>query len=141
MDMWLWWLIVIILLAVIEAVTINLVSIWFIASGFVSLILSFFIDSFYLQFAIFVSLGLILMLLTRPFLVKRLVRKTEKTNLDRVIGMKGVVTEEITRFKIGEAKVDGKKWSAISDEKISIGDLVVVTDIDGVKLKVRKDVL
>lgn len=136
--MWIAWLIVIILLTILEVITVNLVSIWFIASAIVSLILSFIIDSFYVEFCVFVCLGLILMLLTRPYLVKKLSKKKVPTNLDRVIGMVGIVTEEITRFKIGEVRVDGKKWSAISDEKIKVGEKVTIEGIDGVKLIVRK---
>ena len=52
--------------------------------------------------------------------------------------MDGIVTGEITRFKIGEVKVDGKRWSAISDEKIKEGEHVVIEAIDGVKLVVKK---
>ena len=70
--MWVMWLIIIILLTILEVVTINLVSVWFIVSGIVSLFLSFIVDSFYIQFGVFVGLGLILMLLTRPYLVKKL---------------------------------------------------------------------
>lgn len=136
--MWIAWLIVIILLTILEVITVNLVSIWFIASAIVSLILSFIIDSFYVEFCVFVCLGLILMLLTRPYLVKKLSKKKVPTNLDRVIGMVGIVTEEITRFKIGEVRVDGKKWSAISDEKIKVDEKVTIEGIDGVKLIVRK---
>ncbi|MCM1053014.1 MAG: NfeD family protein [Ruminococcus sp.] len=138
MDMWILWLVIVILLAFLEAITINLVSVWFIASGLVSLFLSFVIDEFYIQFAVFVVLGLILMLITRPVLVKKFGKKDVKTNLDRVIGMEGVVTEEITKLKIGEVKVDGKKWSATSDKKIEVGTTVIVESIDGVKLVVRK---
>ena len=65
--MWLMWLLVIILLTALEVVTINLVSIWFIISAIVSLFLSFAVDSFYIQFGVFVGLGIILMLLTRPY--------------------------------------------------------------------------
>ena len=137
--MWMMWLIIIVLLAILEVITINLVSVWFIISGIVSLFLSFVIDSFYVEFAVFVCLGLVLMLLTRPYLVKKLSKKKVSTNLDRVIGMEGIVTEEITKFKIGEVKVDGKKWSAISNEKIEVGKEVIVEDIDGVKLIVRKE--
>ena len=61
------------LLAILEVVTINLVSIWFIISAIVSLFLSFAIDSFYIQFAVFVGLGIILLLLTRPYLVKKVI--------------------------------------------------------------------
>ena len=136
--MWVTWLIIVILLTILEVITINLVSVWFIVSGIVSLFLSFVIDSFYVQFMVFVCLGLVLMLLTRPYLVKKLSKKKVSTNLDRVIGMEGIVTEEITKFKIGEVKVDGKKWSAISDEKINVGEEVTVDSIDGVKLIVRK---
>ncbi len=137
--MWITWLIIIILLTILEVVTINLVSVWFIVSGIVSLFLSFVIDSFYIQFSIFVCLGLVLMLLTRPYLVKKLAKKKVSTNLDRVIGMEGVVTEEITKFKIGEVKVDGKKWSAMANEKIKVGEEVIIDKIDGVKLIVRKE--
>ena len=136
--MWITWLIIVILLTILEVITINLVSVWFIISGIVSLFLSFVIDSFYIQFMVFVCLGLVLMLLTRPYLVKKLSKKKVSTNLDRVIGMEGIVTEEITKFKIGEVKVDGKKWSAIANEKIKVGEEVIVDSIDGVKLIVRK---
>ena len=136
--MWLIWLVIVILLTILEVVTINLVSVWFVISGIVSLFSSFILDSFYIQFSIFVCLGLILMLLTRPYLVKKLSKPKVATNLDRVIGMEGIVTEEITKFKIGEVRVDGKKWSAISNEKIKVGEPVIIEDIEGVKLIVRK---
>ena len=136
--MWILWLVVIVLLVFLEVSTINIVCVWFILSGLVSLILSFFIESFYILFAVFVLLGLVLMVLTRPILVKKLARKNVKTNSDRVLGMEGVVTEEINKLKIGEVKVDGKRWSAISDEKIEVGTTIIVESIDGVKLVVRK---
>ena len=136
--MWILWLIVIVLLVFLEVSTINLVCVWFILSGLVSLILSFFIESFYILFAVFVLLGLVLMILTRPILIKKFKRKNVKTNSDRVLGMEGVVTEEINKLKIGEVKVDGKRWSAISDEKIEVGTTIIVESIDGVKLVVRK---
>ena len=136
--MWLLWLCVVILLTILEVITINLVSVWFIASSLVSLFLSFVVDSFYIQFAVFVILGIILMIITRPFLMKKLKRKNVKTNFDRVIGMEGVVTEEISKLKVGEVKVDGKKWSAISDEAIEVNSHVIVEAIEGVKLVVSK---
>lgn len=138
MDMWILWLVVIVLLVFLEVSTVNLVCVWFILSGLVSLILSFFIDSFYIEFAVFVVLGLILMILTRPILIKKFAHKNVKTNSDRVLGMEGVVTEEITKLKVGEVKVDGKRWSAVSDEKIEVGTTIIVESIDGVKLVVRK---
>lgn len=138
MDLWIVWLILIIVLSFFEAATINLVSIWFIVSGFISLILSFFDIPFWIQFAVFVIVGILLMLITKPF-IKRVIKPHDiKTNFDRVIGMTGVVTEEISKNKVGEVKVDGKTWSAVSQRKISIGEEVIIDEIDGVKLKVHK---
>ena len=133
MEAWIYWLIIILILSFIEVITINLVTIWFVASA------ALFIDSFYVQFLIFGIAGLIIMLLTRPILKKLLIKDKEKTNLDRVVGMYGVCTEEISnKNDIGEVKVDGKKWSAMSSSKIKVGDSIIVTAIDGVKLKVKK---
>ena len=136
---WIYWLIIIIILTIVEASTVNLVSIWFIASAIVSLVLSFIYDSLFLEIGTFVILGIILMILTKPFLDKCIKSKSVKTNLDRVVGMHGICTEEIKKNVVGEVKVDGKRWSAISTEKINVNDEVLIEAIDGVKLKVRKE--
>ena len=133
------WLGLVVTLTLIEVLTTNLVTIWYIASALVSLILSLFIDSYLIQFAVFVILGTILLFTTRDYLVNVLVKKKEKTNLDRVIGMTGIVTEEITKKKSGEVKVDGKRWTAIADKKIKVDSTVKVLEIDGVKLKVEEE--
>lgn len=138
MDAWVYWLLIVLILSFIEVITINLVTIWFVLGGLIALGLSFVIDSFYIQFMIFGISGLVIMLFTRPLLNKLLKKEKEATNLDRVIGMTGVVTEEISKNKVGEVKVDGKKWSATSSVKILEGEEVEIVAIDGVKLKVKK---
>ena len=102
------------------------------------LVLSLFIDSYLIQFSVFVILGTILLFTTRKYLVNLLGSKNIKTNLDRVIGMTGIVTEEITKTKAGEVKVDGKKWTAVADKKIKVDSTVKVLEIDSVKLKVEE---
>ncbi len=130
------WLILVIILGLIEAVTVNLVSIWFVLSGIITLILSLFIDNFVIQFGVFVILGVIFMILIRKYLASKIVTK-EKTNLDRIIGMKGVVTEDIDGLN-GEVKVDGKKWSAYSKETLEKGQIVKILKIKGVKVEVKR---
>lgn len=132
------WLTVVIVLSVVECMTIDLVTIWYIASGLCTIVLSLFIDNFVIQFAFFTILGTILLITTKSFLKDVLKSKDIKTNFDRVIGMKGIVTEEINENSIGEVKVDGKRWSAISDKKIDLNKEVIILDIDGVKLKVEE---
>jgi membrane protein implicated in regulation of membrane protease activity len=137
--MWIW-LGLIITLTLIELLTANLVTVWYIASAILALILSIFIDNYLIQFSVFVIVGTILLFTTRDYLMKLLVKKKEKTNLDRVVGMTGVVTEEISKNKPGEVKVDGKKWTAISDKKIKVDSIVKILEIDGVKLKVEEEI-
>lgn len=132
------WLGIIIALTLIEIATVNLVTIWFIASATVSLILSLFIDNYFIQFLVFVVLGVILLFTTRDYLLKLLGNKETKTNLDRVVGMTAIVTEEIKKNVPGEVKVDGKRWTAIANKKIKINSIVKVLEIDGVKLKVEE---
>lgn len=132
------WLFIVLLLSFVEFITVNLVTIWFVVSGIVSLVLSFFVDNFMIQFSVFVILGIILLLTTRSWLNKIIKLKKESTNLDRVIGMQGIVTEEITKTNPGEVKVDGKKWMAIANEKIKVNSIVKILEIDSVKLKVEK---
>ena len=133
------WLFVVILLGAIEVITADLITIWFIASAILALITSIFIDSFVIQFAVFVILGVLFMLIKKPFMKKTHIRSDVKTNIDRIIGMNGIVTEEISKNKIGEVKVDGKKWSATSDKKIKVGSTVKVLSIEGVKLRVIEE--
>ena len=138
MSYWVMWLVVVVLLAIIEASTVNLVSIWFVISGLVALIVSLFTEAFYIQFGVFVLLGIILLVITKPAMNKMLKEKETKLNLERIIGMEGIVTEKIEKNKIGEVKVDGKLWSAISDVKIPVKSVVKAISMEGVKLVVEK---
>lgn len=79
------------------------------------------------------------MVITRPMLLKTFGKRNTKTNTDRIIGMIGIVTEDIKKNHVGEVKVDGKKWSAISDTPIKKDDTVIIEEIVGVKLRVRKE--
>jgi len=133
------WLVTAIVLAIIEAATINLVTIWFIASALVALLLAYLGVSTPVQIAVFVLLGVILLVLTKKPLEKLLKKTKQKTNADRVLDMTGIVTEDIEEDKPGEVKVDGKKWTAISKENIKEGSKVKILKIDGVKLIVEEE--
>lgn len=135
---WIFWLALVIVLSIIEIATVNLLTIWFVISGIVALILSFFIKDVAIVSTVFALLGIILLFTTRPIFSKLLKPKNEKTNFDRIIGKVGIVTEEIKRNQIGEVKIDGKKWSAISNKKIEVGKEVIIEAIEGVKLVVKE---
>ncbi|MDE5830698.1 MAG: NfeD family protein [Clostridia bacterium] len=132
------WLIIVLALAFIEIITVNLVTIWFVASGLVALVATYFDVSPLIQVAIFVLLGTLLLITTKKPLEKLLNKSKQKTNLDRVVGMEGIVTEEITKTNPGEVKVDGKKWTAIANKSIKENSTVKILKIEGVKLIVEE---
>ena len=133
------WLVITIVLAIIEAATVNLVTIWFIASALVSLLLAFLDVPIIVQVAVFVLLGSVLLVLTRKPLERLLKKTKQKTNSDRVLDMTGIVTEEISEDNPGEVKVDGKRWTAISTQNIKEGSKVKILKIEGVKLIVEEE--
>ncbi len=132
------WLVIVILLTIIEIMTTNLVTVWFVASALLALVSTFFIDNFVVQFAIFVIFGIIFLITTRPFLLNLMHKNIEKTNIDRIVGMKGRVILSIPKDDVGEVKVDGKIWFAIADEPIALDAIVEILEIIGTKLKVKE---
>ncbi len=135
--MFYYWLFTIVLLAIIELATINLTTIWFVASGILALIVSFFTNNALIQMGVFVVGGVILLATTRSTLIKFLNNRKTKTNLDRIIGMQGMVISNIKKGGYGEVKVDGKIWTAYADTKIVKNSKVIVLEINSTKLKVK----
>ena len=131
------WLTIVVLLTIVEAMTVNLTTIWFVVSGLVAIGLSFVTDIFLIQFGVFVCLGIVLLIVTKPFVKKFLESRDAKTNFDRIIGMNGIVVKDISDVNNGEVKVDGKIWTAYSDDSLKVNDKVKVLEISGSKIKVR----
>lgn len=135
------WLALLIVFVVAEAVTTTLVSIWFAAGALVALILSGFNVSVWIQVGAFVAVSLILLLATRPFAKKFLEPRITKTNFDRIIGEVCLVEEEINNLnETGAVKVKGTTWTARScdDKIIPVGTTVEIIRIEGVKVFVSE---
>lgn len=134
------WFIAFLILLGVEIITIGLVSIWFAIGALAALIISFFVDSIIVQLLVFISISIIALIITKPFIKKFKVQKIIPTNSDMVIGKTGDVTKKIEDNHYGEVKVYGNTWTAYSDEEIDVGSRVKVLKIDGVKLFVQKEV-
>lgn len=137
MNLTLTWLIIFIFLIFVEIATVNLVSIWFAIGAMASCILSIYVDNLIIQLGCFVITSTICLILTKSIISKIKSHKIIPTNLDRVIGDIGIVTEDIDEFNNGEVKVDGKTWTATSKENLKVGTKVKIVSINGVKLNVK----
>jgi len=135
------WLIAVIGFTVLEASTVQFVSLWFAGGALVSLIMFVLGASLSWQIIGFAVSSLLLLILTRPF-VRKMTKNTEnKTNSDALIGRKTVIIKETDSFGDGgEAKIDGKIWTVKSSDGAVLmpEEIVVIEKIEGVKLIVRK---
>lgn len=134
------WILISIALGAIEAITVDLVCIWFSIGALFAALLSYFKVSLFIQILVFVCLSLVLVCITRPFTKKLLRGHIEKTNSDRFIGEFAKVTKTIAMLSPGEIKIHGQYWTAISKDNTTIEQdaVVEIIAIDGNKLIVEK---
>lgn len=139
-ESFLFWIAIISISLFAEVLTAQLVSIWFVVGGIIALIVSLFTYSFALQIIIFFIVSLFMMILIRPLIKNIMNFKTQRTNLDRLIGKTAVVTKNIDN-ELGEGmvNVEGMTWSARSRDGnlIPKGETVEIDYISGVKLIVH----
>ena len=141
MKMMIIWLVLALAFGVFEAVTVQLVSIWFAAGAVAALGAYFFGASELVQLIVFVAVSAGTLILTRPFVKKYSKPGIKPTNADMMIGQSAVVTEKINNvFSSGAVKIKGIEWTARSqnDEEIPQGEIVTVEAIEGVKLIVSR---
>ena len=128
------WLGIVILLIIVELLTTELTTVWFVISGFISLLLIFITDNFLIQFITFVVLGVILLI----SLKERLKNYLQDKRNDNLLNMKGEVVEEILKRKPGCVKIGRKKYTATSTKKIKVGSTIEIESIDGATLVVKE---
>lgn len=134
------WLGLIVLAVVLEAITTQLVTIWFVFGAIAGLIAEGCGASIGMQILIAAVVTLIALLSTRPLAMRYLTKKRVETNAGRYVGQVGIVTEPIDNLSnVGQVKVMGSVWTARSENgELLPADLMVrVLRIEGVKIIVQ----
>ncbi len=138
--MMIFWIVLLVVLIIVEAVTAQLVTIWFAAGAAAALVAELCGLQQWLQWVIFIAVSAVALVATRP-LVQKITKKTvQPTNADRCIGETAVVTEEIDNIKgKGQVHVNGVTWTARSSDGTVFkkDERVTVEKIEGVKLIVK----
>ena len=136
------WLGVIVVTAVVELVTTELVSIWFTFGAIVPFILATIdVVGFEWQILIFVVLSSVLIISLRKVTKKFLLRNSnEKTNIDSIIGKQCRMLARTDFETVGYVKINDVEWSAIAlnGETIEQDEIVQVVKVSGNKLYVQK---
>ena len=141
MKMYIIWVAAILILGVLEGITVQLVSIWFVFGAVAALVASVCGANLIVQIIVFIAVSVISLLVTRPLVKKKLTANKQPTNADRCLGQDGVVCEKIDNLEpSGLVKVDGKIWTARTADGsiIEPESIVKIEKIEGVKLIVSK---
>lgn len=136
------WLFVAVVAIITEAFTVSLVSVWFVPSALIAMILAFCGVPYWIQIPVFLLLSVLLILFMKPIAKKVLGVKHIATNADSLIGEQAIVTEEINNLEAkGQVKIRGQVWTARAQDKTKIyqkGEVLNVIAIEGVKLICKK---
>ncbi|MGN0183045.1 MAG: NfeD family protein [Candidatus Ornithomonoglobus sp.] len=135
------WLIAIVAFIILEAVTYQIVSIWFVFGAIGGMIAYLLGADFYLQLIVFIAVSAILLSVLRPLSMKLVKKQDFKTNSDGLIGKNILITQEVSNIKgTGQGKINGMVWTVRggNDEVIHAGEIARVKKIEGVKLIAEK---
>lgn len=134
--MWLW---IAIAFAIIEAITVGIVSIWFSIGAVAALLASLIIGDLFLQILVFFVTSAFLLMKTRKIAVEKLKIGQHKTNIDELIGEECVVVKAIEPQKAGEVKLRGMIWRVVSEsnQAYNVGELAQVLRIEGVTIIIK----
>ncbi len=133
----LFWIGLLIFCCIVEAMTIQLVSLWFALGSMGALLAACFGAPLLWQWMVFALLSLLLLVCLRPLVTRLLRPKSDRTNADRIVGMAAIVTETIdNQMGTGQIRLLSQTWTArtVHDGVIvPEGSTVYVDSIQGVK--------
>ncbi len=137
------WFAIFLALITVEALTADLLTIWFMPGAAVCVILAALEVPVPIQVAVFFAVSIVMLILSKTVLKKYFIQKKNgKTNLDLIIGEVGIVVEDIDNIAAkGCVKVKFQLWTARaadSEAIIKAGDKVKIIAIEGVKLICEK---
>ena len=134
------WIVLIIVFAVVEMITVGLTSIWFAGGALAALLVCVLGLGIGWQIAVFTVVSAVLLIFTRPWALKYFKPKLVKTNYETTIGKNVCLTEDVDNIKgTGTAVLNGQEWTARAYEEGKIfpaGMIVTVKEIRGVTMYV-----
>lgn len=142
MEIYQYWLIAAIVLVIVEICTAGFGFICFaVGAGFSALVAGLG-GSFVWQIIVFAAVSLLTFIFLRPMAIRWLDSKSKdvKTNVDALIGRKGIVSERIDATQhTGRVAVDGDDWKAVSLDNAVIdkGVSVEIVNRDSLILTVK----
>jgi membrane protein implicated in regulation of membrane protease activity len=137
------WIVLAAALAVLEIATMGFVALYFALGAIAAAIVAWLGADMPWQLLAFAATGVVLMVATRPFLKRKLESPAVHTNVDRMVGKRGVVTIAIDNdANTGQIRVGTEYWTARWPEAapgatIGVDERVEIIAVEGVTARVR----
>jgi len=135
-----WWLGIAAVMAVIEAVSLGFITVWFVVGALCAFVASFLGADLTLQIIVFLVVSLVCLALLRPFALKH--RRMGELHEPTPVGLYAKVVERIDNDALaGRVETpDHMTWAALSVDGAPIeeGAKVQVVDQQSIKLVVKK---
>ena len=133
------WLVIAAVMAVVEVVSLSLITVWFVVGGLVAFAVGFAGGDLFVQAIVFVAVSLVCLLLFRPLALKH--RKLGESHESTPVGQTARVVEAISAGEPGRVETpDHMTWVALTatGEPLEVGAHVRVTGQDSIKLIVER---
>ncbi len=144
-NLWLLWILISLLCLIIELTNGELFIICLSIGGIVTAIVSGLgiTDNIAIQILIFAVISILSIFYVRP-IAKKYINKSDyikPSNVQAIIGRKGIITETIEKNGYGRVQIDGDYWKAksINNSTIYKGEIVKITSIDSIIVTVEKN--
>ena len=142
-NLWQLWTLIGVICLILELTSGDFFIMCFSIGAFITAIAAAFVPSFTVQIIVFAVASLLCLLFVRPLALKYFHRNDSdrQSNVDAMVGRRGVVTDAIEAGGYGRVKIDGDSWKACGegDQAIAKGTRVEVVAIDSVIITVKAE--
>ncbi len=142
MELWHWWLIATVVLAIVEIFTPTFFALCLAFGTLLAAIVAGIGLNFSWQLLFFAIGSINAFLFVRPVMMKYLMKKSEvRTGVDALVGRMGRISEPVDPvMNRGRVAVDGDDWKAVAidNEPIPFGHPVEIVRVDSTILYVKK---
>jgi membrane protein implicated in regulation of membrane protease activity len=135
------WGVLLVLSIIVEAYSVELVSIWFCLGSIVALILAILNVTPWVQILVFTLVSVISLIFGRLLLKKLLKKSTDlPTNSDALVGKTILIVTPVSKFKLGSGRIGDVVWTVAVHEDVNFnpGDECIIDAIEGNKIIVSR---
>ncbi len=138
MQAWMMWMIAGAVLLILELVSMSFFLLWIAVAAILAGVVAIFVPIAWVQWLAFAILALILLLATRALARSIHGSVTQPSNVDAMVGQRGVVIDAIDPLKnVGRVRIGSDEWRARAEQAIPVEAWAEVISVAGTTLTVR----